>query len=371
MLTTENPRFENYTTGPLSYVAGDSLLPYSIEFENSTNATAPAQQVNVSDFLSTNLDWNTFELSGIGFGNQNIAIPPSSDYFETNFLMTYSGVAFEVRIDAGIDYATGEVFADFYSLDPVTQLPPAVNIGFLPPEDDTGRGMGYVSYFVSPKPNLPTGTQITNIAYIQFDENPVVATDQVNDDDPSQGIDTNKMAIVTIDSTPPVSSVSSLPAIETNTNFTVCWSGTDVGSVIVSYDIYASTNSGPWTLWLAGATNTCAAFNGQNGSSYGFYSVAHDGAGNIEPGHLAADATTTVQAIIISSPPSLTIALTGQQVVLAWPTNAGNYVLQTTTHLAFQPNWTAVTNTPSVIGSSEAVTLPITNTGQFFRLQSQ
>jgi hypothetical protein len=40
--------------------AGGSLLPYSIEFENSTNATAPAQQVNVSDFLSSNLDWGTF-----------------------------------------------------------------------------------------------------------------------------------------------------------------------------------------------------------------------------------------------------------------------------------------------------------------------
>ena len=357
--------------GSLGWVAGNSLLPYSIEFENSTNATAPAQQVNVSDFLSTNLDWNTFELSGIGFGNRNIPIPPSSDYFETNFLMTYSGVTFDVKIDAGIDYATGEVFADFYFLDPITQLPPAVNIGFLPPEDGTGRGMGYVSYFVSQKPNLPTGTQITNIAYIQFDENPVIATDQANDEDPSQGVDTNKMAIVTIDSTPPVSSVSSLPAIETNTNFTVCWSGTDVGSGIVSYDIYVSANSGPWTSWLASATSTCATFNGQNSNSYAFYSVAHDGVGNVEPRHLAADATTTIQAIIITSPPSLTIALNGHKVVLAWPMNAGNYVLQTRTNLALQSSWSAVTNTPSVTGSSDSVTLPITNTGQFFRLQSR
>jgi hypothetical protein len=99
--------------------------------------------------------------------------------------------------------------------------------------------------------------------------------------------------------------------------------------------------------------------------------VAHDGAGNVEPRHVAADATTTVQAGLVGSPPSLTIALAGTQIVLAWPTNAGNYVLQTTTNLASQPNWNAVTNTPSGIGSSDAVTLPITNTGQFFRLQSQ
>jgi hypothetical protein len=288
--------------GPQNYVAGDSEFPYLIEFENATNATAPAQVVNISDFLSTNLDWNTFELGEIGFGNLNIPIPPSSDYFETNILIAYNGVNVEVEIEAGIDFATGEVFANFYSLDPVTQLTPAVNLGFLPPEDGTGRGTGYFSYFVAPNPNLPTGTQITNIAYVQFDENPVIATDQVNDEDPSQGVDTNKMAIVTIDNSPPTSSVLGLPAIETNASFTVQWSGTDNGSGVANYNIYVSTDGGAWTLWQNATANTSATFTGQMYNTYSFVRVATDNVGNQEILRTNAD---TVLSVTDHTPPVL------------------------------------------------------------------
>ena len=48
--------------GPQNFVASGTLLPYRINFENATNATAPAQQVVVSDPLSPNLDWTTLEL---------------------------------------------------------------------------------------------------------------------------------------------------------------------------------------------------------------------------------------------------------------------------------------------------------------------
>jgi hypothetical protein len=57
----------------------------------------------------------------------------------------YNGQDFEVQIEAGINLATGQVFAHFYSIDPDTSLPPDVLTGFLPPEDGTGRGMGYMS----------------------------------------------------------------------------------------------------------------------------------------------------------------------------------------------------------------------------------
>jgi len=144
----------------------------------------------------------------------------------------------------------------------------------------------------------------------------------------------------------------------------------DVGPGIASYDIYVSSNSGPWAIWLAGTAETCATFNGLNGNTYGFYSRAHDNAGNIEPAHATADATTLV-AITVIGAPVLTITVAGNQVVLAWPTNAGNYVLQTTTNLAPQATWTALTNNPAINGSSDFVTVPITNTNQFFRLQSQ
>ena len=47
----------------------------------------------------------------------------------------------------------------------------------------------------------------------------------MNDEDPSQGIDPTKQALVTIDAGPPTSSVSPLPATEASPSFTVSWSG--------------------------------------------------------------------------------------------------------------------------------------------------
>ena len=274
-----------------NYLIEADLFGYEIFFENETNATAPAQIVQISDPLSTNLDWTTFQLGEIDFGNQYIRIAPNQQYFQTNIPMSYNGVSFTVQISAGIQLATGQVYADFYSINPATQLPPPAGVGFLPPEDGTGRGIGHVLYTVRPKPNLPTGLQISNVAYIQFDQNAVIATDQIN---------TNDLALVTIDSTPPVSSVLSLPAIETNANFTVCWSGTDVGPGIAGYNIYVATNSGPWTEWRAGTTNTCVTFTALYGGNYGFYSVAYDGAGNTQAAPASAQASTFVRLTTVT-----------------------------------------------------------------------
>jgi len=223
-----------------------------------------------------------------------IPISPNIQYFQTNLPLEYNGVNFQLRIEAGINLANGQVFANFFSIDPQTGLPPEAGVGFLPPEDGTGRGMRQLSYTIRPTPGLAEGTQIRNVAYIQFDENPVIATDQVNDEDPSQGIDTNKQAIVTIDNSSPYSSVTSLPYVSTNASFSVCWSGTNAGPAIVAYDIYVSTNNGPWNVWFLGTTNTCADFQGRVGNSYSFYSVAHDGAGETQP----ASATTIASTIV-------------------------------------------------------------------------
>ena len=280
--------------GGANYVDGSTHLSYIIEFENSTNATAPAQQVNIWDPLDSQLDADTFELAEVVFGSQRISIPPNSQYFETNIPMMYNGISFDVEIDAGIDLATGEVFADFYSINPATYLPPDVMIGFLPPEDGTGRGQGHISYFVRPKAGLSINSQITNIAYIQFDVNPIISTDQIDPHDLSKGFDTNKMAVVTIDCIPPVSSVASLPYVSTNSDFIVSWSGTDAGAGIVSYDIYVASNGGAWTAWLTGTTNSSLSFQGVMGNRYSFYSIAHDGVGNVESAPTSAEATTIV-----------------------------------------------------------------------------
>jgi hypothetical protein len=76
------------------------------------------------------------------------------------------------------------------------------------------------------------------------------------------------------------------------------------------------------------------------------------------------------QLVPASSSTNLTISAISRQMVLLWPTNAASYVLQTTTNLYSQSSWTAVTNIPSVLGTLNCVSIPATNTCQFFRLQS-
>jgi len=200
--------------GPWRVVDLASLMPYRVNFENDETATAPAQVVNISDPLDDRFDWATFKLTGIGFGNINISIAGSNQYFETVVPFSYGGEELEVQIEAGIHLSTGEVYANFYSIDPDTNLPPAAGIGFLPPEDETGCGKGYFTYTIMLKQDLLDGKKaktsfkmkpkkmkrhrIPNIAYITFDFQETIATNQIDPHDPSQGTDPEKEAYISV-----------------------------------------------------------------------------------------------------------------------------------------------------------------------------
>jgi hypothetical protein len=51
--------------------------------------------------------------------------------------------------------------------------------GFLPPNDDSGRGEGHVSFSIRPRADLLDGTVISNQANIVFDHNAPIATNIV------------------------------------------------------------------------------------------------------------------------------------------------------------------------------------------------
>ena len=299
--TTKDP---NAKTGPAGFSTAGFIWPtqtssYRIDFENEPSATAPAQQVVVTDQLDGNLDWTSFALTEIGFGDQFISVPVNTQHFETTAPMSYNGVDFEVQIEAGINLATGQVYAKFYSLDPNTGLPPGVLIGFLPPEDGTGRGQGHIGYLVKPKAGLTTGTEIRNVAMISFDNQPEIATDQVDPHDPAKGNDPAKECLNTIDAAPPTSNVSALPS-SVPANFTVSWAGQDDpgGSGIASYDILVSDNGGPYAFWKDNTADTSATFNGQDGHTYRFYSVGLDYVGHEEAPPAAPDTTTIVNPVV-------------------------------------------------------------------------
>ncbi len=282
--------------GASGFVAADADMSYRVDFENASTATAPAQQVVITDQLSTDDNWSTFRVAGIGWGDTAVVAPTNTQDYETTVPVTIGGNSFDVLVEIAISLGTGLVTAQFYSIDPSTGLPPGVLVGFLPPEDGTGRGMGYFSYTVMPVAGLPTGTQIRNVADVSFDEQPIIATDQVSDTDPTQGVDATKQALVTIDAGAPTSSVASLPATESSPSFTVSWSGQDDAgaSGIASYSIYVSDNGGAFQPWLTDTAHASATYSGQYGHSYGFYSVSTDNVGNVQPTPAGAQATTQV-----------------------------------------------------------------------------
>jgi hypothetical protein len=252
--------------------------------------------VDGTDHLDSNLDWNTFRFTDVGFGDTVIAAPAGRQHYTTTVDMTYNGVSFEVEIILDLDATTGQLQATFLSLDSTTGLPPSVLIGSLPPEGGTGRGTGYLSYLVSLKNGLATGTQIRNVTRVTFDLGESIDTDQVDEHDPGKGHDPDKQDLVTIDAGAPTSSVSLLSAVTTSTSFTVSWSGTDDagGSLVAYYDVYVSDNGGAFAPLLTHATLTSAAFTGVNGHTYSFSGIATDNVGNREASKTAAEATTLV-----------------------------------------------------------------------------
>lgn len=281
--------------GTQSWVTPQQTLPYSIEFENDPKkANVAAQDVTVTTQLDPNLDWSTFELGSIQFGAITISVPAGLKSFSTSVDTTnVDGTPLQVNISASLDQQTGLVTWTFLSLDPATGLLPTDPVaGFLPVDDSTGRGQAFLNYTVQPKASDPTGTQLNAQATVVFDTNAPLNTNTASN---------------TIDAGAPASSVNPLSTTETSAAFTVGWSGQDDagGSGIASFNIFVSDNGGRFTPFLTNTTTTSATFTGQVGHTYGFYSVATDNVGNVQPTPSAAQATTTVQGTQVQQPTSV------------------------------------------------------------------
>ena len=268
------------------YLQADKTLTYTVRFENIETADAPAHIVRVTDVLDDDLELSTLELTEIGFANEIISIPAGHREYHGQHTISvdneYTTGQLVVQIDVTLDPTTREMEMVLTGVDPLTGwLPEDFLLGFLYPNDDTGRGDGYLSYMIEPLADLPSGTRIENKARIFFDWN-----------DP---IDT-PLVFNTLDAGRPSSQVDPLPAIVDVPEFAVIWSGSDDagGSGIATYDIYISDNGGPWTLWQDDTELTEATFNGESGHTYAFYSRAMDGVGHQEDAPTTADATASV-----------------------------------------------------------------------------
>ncbi|MBX3744921.1 MAG: cadherin-like domain-containing protein [Verrucomicrobiae bacterium] len=96
-----------------------------------------------------------------------------------------------------------------------------------------------------------------------------------------------------LDREAPTSRVATLPA-EVGLEFAVRWSGTDDRPGPLSFDVFVSTDDGPFLPWRVETTATSGIFAGEMGRRYAFYSVARDAAGNRELPPVSAHTTTRV-----------------------------------------------------------------------------
>ena len=187
---TYNPRVPqsidpNEMAGPIGlgdpeterYMKPGEWMTYTVYFENRADATAAAQEVRVTNPLSEYLDWSTFEMGEAAFNNQ-IDLGLSGKRSGTSEA-AMKGTNTLVRTQLTLDDETGTVEWYLRIVDPTTATgwPEDVFAGFLPPNDETFRGEGHLTYRVKVRDDAPHGVRIDNSASIVFDYNEPIETD--------------------------------------------------------------------------------------------------------------------------------------------------------------------------------------------------
>src|SRR5262249_53424917 len=121
-----------------------------------------------------------------------------------------------------------------------------------------------------------------------------------------------------IEDTPTSFATSTSTQVNTN-SFTVSWGGSGPVSGALTFDVFVSDNSGPFTPFQTATMATSATFTGVAGHTYGFFSIATDAAGNKEPMKTRADFVVTIVDV---TPPVITPQITGTLGSNGWDRNA-------------------------------------------------
>ncbi|CCI38865.1 putative Subtilisin [Microcystis aeruginosa PCC 9701] len=259
------------------WIDTDEPLRYTIRFENVATATAPAQEVFITQQLDADLDWRTFRVDDYGWSGAVYELEGNRAFHSTRIDLTETQ-GFYVDIAATIDTLTGIATWRISTVDPTTgEAPLDAQQGFLPTNDENGRGEGFVTYSIRPKSTAKTGDVIDAEAEIIFDTEEPIKTPPIFN---------------TLDTDKPTSQINSLPETTDNPQFLVSWTGSDTGSALANYTIYVSDNGGDYTPWLTNSTLTESIYQGQLGHTYRFYALATDNVGNTQ------EIPTTAQATI-------------------------------------------------------------------------
>ena len=285
------------------YIKPIHTMPYTITFENKSSATAPANEVFVTDTLDlTKFDASTFGFSSFGWADKTFAVGGSrTQAFTRDISYNIKGKDILVRVSGQFDPQTGIVSWSFVSLEPNGAELEDVMSGFILPNDDNGNGEGFVSFTIEHEANPANGSIISNKATIVFDSNtPITTNTYVN----------------TFDTDYPTSHVSNIE--EKDGKLIVSIEGSDATSGIDFYDLYVFKNGGDAELVAAGVSvNEQVTIPYDADTNYAFCSLATDHVGWNEPKELKAEVTFTPSGIntIVTEDANWTVyAINGKRV---------------------------------------------------------
>jgi hypothetical protein len=246
----------------LKLVNPGKRLNYEVLFENKQAATSPAQQVKISNPLPPEVDIKSFRLGKVGFGDTTVDLPDQTRATEKIRVNSANGQVI-LKVKAGLDPVNRKIFWTLSTIDPETGLPPEDPAkGFLPPNDSTGRGEGFVSYEIDAKENLNHGDSISNKASIIFDENAAIETNTW-----TNIISTDELQSKILEDYEEVDSTSVVLNWKQVTR-------KPFSTDLTGYNIYVSKDDKDYRKWLEGTPDQKARFTGEPDQTYYFISQA-------------------------------------------------------------------------------------------------
>ena len=257
--------------GKAGYVLPNRSMPYTIMFENKPTATAPAREVVITDKLDgSKLDLATFTLGPVWFGDRVITPPPGLRAWSGSVDLRPAKPVI-VTVDAALD-ASGLATWHFKTIDPATRLfPEDPFAGFLPANVSPPIGEGAVTFSVTQRSNLKTGTKVQNGARIVFDKNEAIETPTF---------------VNTIDRDRPKATLRRAKALGSggrkSCRVALTWKGADKGSGVGGYAISVATSKqGKFRAVRHDYARTRLTYKGKPGVPYWFQVVPADKAGNV------------------------------------------------------------------------------------------
>ncbi len=249
---------------------------FQVSFENLATASAAAQIVRIRDTLDVNkYNLSSFEFRGISVGRQYFRIPRGRKQFVIERKVSAVNNML-VRINASVDTLTGVIDWQFTAINSTTKNLPVFE-GFLPPNNSRPEGEGTVSYSVTPRAGLPSGTVFSNRASIVFDANKAILTNSWQN---------------TLDIEAPTSSLQA--TVSNVRDINIKFAGSDALSGVGYYNLHVSVNNGPWINFSGSQADTMSLI-GEYDSTYRFYVTTQDKVGNLENKVPGAEATLTIE----------------------------------------------------------------------------